>query len=66
MAYSVIGNQLDLSWPASYVGWLLQSNAAGLAASNDWFTVPGSTATNNVQITIRPVAGSVFYRMVEP
>jgi hypothetical protein len=66
MTYSVIGNQLDLSWPANYVGWLLQSNAAGLAASNDWFTVPGSTTTNDMQITIRPVPGSVLYRMVEP
>jgi hypothetical protein len=64
--FSVTGNQLDLSWPSNYTGWLLQSNSAGLATSNDWFTVPGSTTTNSVQITINPGKANVFYRMVQP
>ena len=55
--YSVTGNQLNLSWPSSYVGWLLQSNSVGLAASNAWYAVPGSSTTNNVQITIQPSPG---------
>lgn len=64
--FSVTGNQLGLSWPSSYTGWLLQSNSAGLATSNEWFTVPGSTASNSVQITIDQNQANVFYRMVFP
>jgi hypothetical protein len=64
--YSVTGNQLHLSWPSSYVGWLLQSNSIGLAASNAWFTVPGSATTDSVQVTIQPGPTNVFYRMVQP
>ncbi len=65
IAVSVAGNQLNLSWPTNYLGWLLQSNSAGLA-SGDWFTVPGSAGTNCFQITIDPVQGNVFYRLAAP
>jgi hypothetical protein len=55
--------QITLSWPADHTGWQLQSNSVGLMATSAWFTVPGSTLTN--QITITPVASqtNVFYRM---
>ncbi len=64
--FSVTGNQLDLNWPSNYTGWLLQSNSAGLATSNEWFAVPGSTTSNSVQITIDQGQANVFYRMVFP
>jgi len=66
IVFSVTGNLLDLSWPSNYTGWLLQSNSAGLATSNAWFAVPGSTASNSVQITIDPSLTNVFYRMIQP
>ena len=64
--FSVSGNQFNLTWPSNYIGWLLQSNSASLANTSYWFAVPGSTATNCVQITIDTSKKNVFYRMVFP
>jgi len=66
LCWSVTGNQLGLTWPANYTGWLLQSNANDPGISNDWFTVPGSAGTNRVQVTIDPARTNVFYRMLRP
>jgi hypothetical protein len=66
LSFSMTGNQLNLSWPSNYTGWLLQSNSVSLAITNDWFTVPGSAGTNSIRITISPAQSNVFYRMVYP
>jgi hypothetical protein len=66
LTFSVSGDQLNLSWPSNYIGWLLQSNSLGLALSNDWVTLPGSASTDSVQITISPEATSIFYRLMHP
>jgi autotransporter-associated beta strand protein len=63
---SLRGGELQLTWPSSYTGWSVQSNSVSLRATNDWLTVPGSSATNSVQIPISPSATNVFYRMVLP
>ena len=63
---SVTGNRLTLSWPTNYPGWVLQSNSVGLELTNDWFAVPGSSATNRFQLTINPGLRNVFYRMESP
>jgi fibronectin-binding autotransporter adhesin len=63
---SVVGNQLELSWPADRTGWQLQSNAVSVVNSGAWFEVPGSTTTNRVFITIDPTQINVFYRMFNP
>lgn len=61
----VSGSQLTLSWPASYLGWLLQSNSVALT-TNAWFTVPGSDSVTQQVIQINPAQPQVFYRMVHP
>lgn len=66
LGFSVTGNQLTLSWPTNYLGWLLQSNSAGPGDGNEWFTVPGSTVTNRVKMTLWPNQSHVFYRMASP
>ena len=66
LTLNATGNQLNLSWPTNYIGWLLQSNSQNLAAGGDWFTVPGTAATNRFQITINPAQNNVFYRLVNP
>lgn len=63
---SLTANRLTLSWPTNYLGWVLQSNSAGLEMGNEWFAVPGSTATNRFQMTINPGLTNVFYRMLSP
>jgi hypothetical protein len=64
--YSMAGNQLSLSWPTNYIGWLLQSNSVSLTAGNNWYTVPGTGGTNGFQVTIQPNLTDVFYRIVSP
>jgi hypothetical protein len=62
----VIGNQLSLSWPASHLGWELQSNSVSLVSSASWFLVPGSTGVTNLVLTIHPGLTNIFYRMHLP
>ncbi len=59
---SVSGGVLQLSWPSDHTGWDLQSNSVSLTLTNDWFTVPGSTSTNKLNIPIGS-GKNVYYRM---
>jgi hypothetical protein len=53
-----------LTWPGTYLGWLLQSNSTGLASSN-WVTIPGSGGATNFPINTS-AAANVFYRLISP
>jgi len=66
LMFSVVSNQLTLSWPTNYIGWLLQSNMVDLANTSFWFTVPGSAGTNQQIIPVNPAQTNVFYRMAHP
>ncbi len=66
ITFSTTANQLTLSWPAGQTGWELESNSVGLAASNAWLAVAGSTGTNQVTIPLAANQTNVFYRMVYP
>jgi len=68
---SVSGNHLLLNWPADHTGWrlLVQTNhlAQGLSVNtNDWGTVSGAAATNQVNLLLNPNQPAVFYRLVYP
>ena len=68
---SVSGSTLTLSWPSGHTGWTLQTQtnllSVGLTpATNTWFSVAGSAATNTVVMTIDPTQPTVFYRLVYP
>ena len=67
----VTGTNYSLSWPADHIGWRLvaQTNhlVSGISANtNDWGTVSGSAATNQVIMTINPALPAEFYRLVYP
>lgn len=68
LTLAVAGNALDISWPADHTGWRLegQTNPPNAGLSTNWFTVPGSSATNRVILSIDPACGSAFYRLVYP
>jgi hypothetical protein len=66
IVFSTSGNQLTFSWPADHIGWELQSNSVGLTATGAWYTVSGSTTTNQVTLTNDPLTTNVFFRMVYP
>ena len=62
------GNQLQLSWPQSHLGWRLQIQTNNLATgvSTNWATVANSTNVNTTNLVINPGNGSVFLRLVYP
>jgi hypothetical protein len=68
LTYSVSGNTLTLSWPANYLGWILQSqtNALSTGLSGTWFDWPGSAAVTTTNLTINPADPTVFFRLRNP
>lgn len=68
VSYSLAGNQLTLSWPANYQGWVLQSqtNPATVGLSNNWVDVPGSADGVSTTVPFDPAQGSVFFRLRYP
>lgn len=66
LSVQAFGRQINLAWPSRYLGWTLQSNSAGLQDSNAWTTVPGSTATNRISVSIDQIKSDVFFRLSAP
>ena len=68
LLYALAGNTLAISWPATHVGWRLetQSNPGGTGLGTNWVTVTNSTTTNQHSVTLNPANGSVFYRLAYP
>jgi hypothetical protein len=71
ISFSISGNQLTLAWPADHAGWRLLAQTNNLLSgvssnTNDWGTVSGSAATNQVIITVDPAKPTDFYRLVYP
>ena len=58
---SLSGTTLTLSWPAAYIGSVLQSQANGV--NGTWVTIPGTAAVNSWPVTINPANQAVFYRL---
>ncbi len=60
--------QLELNWPATHTGWLLQTqtNAAGMGLGTNWNAIAESANTNRILRAIDPAQGSVFFRLVRP
>jgi len=66
MTFASAGGQLTISWPS--IGWRLetQTNAPGIGITTNWFTVPGSTATNQMIMPVDYNYGSAFFRLASP
>ena len=66
---SVTGNQLNLSWPASWTGGVHvqgQTNSLAVGISNSWVTIPGTDLGNTYSTTINPTNPAVFFRLIAP
>ena len=60
------GGNVNLSWPAGWIGIHLQvqTNSTAVGLKGNWVTIPGSDLSNNYIATPNPAAGmSVFYRL---
>ena len=71
ISFTIGNGSLTLSWPSSYVGWILQTQTntlnAGLnVSSNAWVDVPGSANIYTTNLPIVTSQGCVFYRLRHP
>jgi hypothetical protein len=71
VTFSLSGSTLNIGWPATHLGWILQAqtNAAGaglVTASNAWIDVTGTGTGTNAAVTINRTNPSVFYRLRHP
>jgi len=63
---AVSGSTVTLSWPATHLGWIAQSNSVSLVATNFWFDIVGSDSTTGLTNVISPGQTNVFYRLRHP
>lgn len=63
--WSVRQNTLQLSWPAGYLGWILQTqtNPLSIGLNSNWWDVPGSAAVLSTNLLVDPSGPAVFYRL---
>lgn len=68
LGWNMSGSNINLSWPAAYLGWRLQAqtNALNAGLGTNWGTVLGSSLTNLMVLTAGGSPGCVFYRLVYP
>jgi fibronectin-binding autotransporter adhesin len=65
---TVTGGNLNISWPPSHLGWVLQAQtnslAVGIAAN--WTDIPGTASVTSTNIAINPANPTVFFRLRYP
>jgi uncharacterized protein with beta-barrel porin domain len=68
LTYSVSGNTLTITWPATHLGWILQSqtNSLSIGIANNWVDVAGSQDVTQESMPINPANPAVFYRLRMP
>jgi autotransporter-associated beta strand protein len=68
ITFSVSGGQMNLGWPANYLGWILQqqANTLNVGLTNAWVDVAGSATVTSTNIPINPATPTMFYRLRYP
>jgi len=68
IGFGMVSGQMQITWAADHLGWLLQSqtNALNIGLSTNWVTMPGSSATNSVMVPNDGNPDGVFFRLVHP
>jgi hypothetical protein len=68
ITFSVSSGNLNLSWPADHLGWVLevQTNTVAHGIGSNWVTVPNSGSVDAMSFPIVPANGTVFYRLMYP
>jgi fibronectin-binding autotransporter adhesin len=59
------GTALNVTWPATHLGWTLQAqtNSLGAGLGTNWADVPGTANVTSTNLTIVPANPAVFYRL---
>jgi hypothetical protein len=65
---TVVGNTIQLSWPADHLGWRLQvqTNALNHGLGTNWTDWPSATNVVQTNVVTNPAVGSTFFRLAYP
>lgn len=68
LVYTISSSNLTFFWPVDRIGWRLESQTNNLTTGlgTNWFTVSGSSASNQFTVPINSTAGSFFFRLAYP
>ena len=68
ITFSVSGGNMTLSWPPSYLGWILQvqTNSLSKGISSNWVDVANSGNVTTTNIPINSTTPTAFYRLRSP
>ena len=68
LAATVSGSTLTVTWPATHLGWILQSQTNSLSSglSTNWMDVTGSDAVTSTNLSINATVPAAFYRLRHP
>jgi hypothetical protein len=68
ITFSASSGNVNLSWPADHLGWILQvqTNSRSIGLSNNWIDVPGSAALTATNFPVNAASPTVFYRLRIP
>jgi autotransporter-associated beta strand protein len=68
ITFTATSSDITISWPSNYLGWSLQtqtnSRSVGLkAATNFWFTIPGTESVTTTNLPVDKINETVFFRL---
>ncbi len=71
LTFHLSGNTLTIGWPATHLGWILQTQTNALTAglttpTNTWHDLSGSAAVTQTNLGINPANPAVFFRLRHP
>ncbi len=66
IVFRLTDDVVELSWPASHLGWYVQSNSVNLSDPDSWFDVEGSQGATNLNLRTEAGLEKVFYRLRRP
>jgi autotransporter-associated beta strand protein len=68
ISYHVSGGSMTISWPATHLGWILQSqtNSLSTGLSTNWVNVAGTAAVTSTNIPMSATVPTAFYRLAHP
>jgi hypothetical protein len=68
LTFSAGGGNLNLSWPADHLGWILQSqtNSRAIGLTSGWIDIPGTASVTSTNLPVSITDPTVFYRLRIP
>jgi autotransporter-associated beta strand protein len=68
ISYTVSPGMVTITWPATHLGWILQSqtNSLNLGLSNAWYDIANTATVTSTNLTVNPENPAVFYRLRHP